>query len=63
MVFGYHTGQHSNMPIMLAPSFCTATANGLEQRTVNAVQLQSAAHGCVNVEVDVRTMMLLRLIR
>ena len=48
--------QHSNMPIMLAPSFCTARpfeVKGLEQRTVNAVEMQSAAHGCANMNVDV----------
>ena len=41
------------MPVRLAPSFCTAAAKGLAQGTVNAVQLESAARGCVNVKVDV----------
>ena len=50
--FGYHTGQQSNMPVKLAPSFYTADAKCLEQETVNAVKLESAAHGCVHVNVD-----------
>ena len=46
--FGYHTGQHSKVPVKLAPSFYTAVAKCLEQETVNAVELESAAHGCVH---------------
>ena len=53
MVFGYHTGQHSKMPVMLAPSICTAAAKSLARVTVNVEQLESAAQGCVNVKVDV----------
>ena len=53
MVFGCHTGQQSKMPVKLAPSSCTAAAKGLAQETVNAVELESDAQGCVNVKVDV----------
>ena len=35
------------MPVRLAPSFCTAAAKGLAQRTVNEGQLESAARGCM----------------
>ena len=41
------------MPVKLAPSSCTATAKGLAQETVNAVELESISLGCVNVNVDV----------
>ena len=47
------TGQHSNMPVKLAPSSCTSAVKGLAQETVNAVELESDAKGCVNVKVDV----------
>ena len=53
VVFVCHTGQHSKMPVKLAPSSCTAAAKGLAQETVNAVELESDAQGCVNVKVDV----------
>ena len=53
MVFGCLTGQHSKMPAKLAPSSCIATAKGLAQETVNAVELASISLGCVNVKVDV----------
>ena len=54
MVFGYHIGQHSNMPVRLDPSLNTATVKCLEQETVNAVglHLESAAQDCVNVKAD-----------
>ena len=51
------------MPVKLAPSSCTDAAKGLAQETVNAVELESDAQGCVNVKVDVWTMMILRSIR
>ena len=41
------------MAVKLAPSSCTAAAKGLAQETVNAVELESDAQGCVNVKVDV----------
>ena len=53
MVFGCLTGQHTKMPVKLAPSSYTATAKGLAQETVNAVELESISLGCVNVKVDV----------
>ena len=53
MVFGCLTGQHSKMPVKLAPSSCTATAKGLAQETVNAVELESISLGCVYVKMDV----------
>ena len=53
MVFGCLIGQHSKMPVKLAPSSCTAAAKGLAQEPVNAVELESVAPGCVNVKVDV----------
>ena len=52
IVFGCLTGQHTKMPVKLAPSSCTATAKGLAQETVNAVELESISLGCVNVKVD-----------
>ena len=52
-VFGYHIGEHAKMPVRLAASFCTAAAKGLEQETVNTVELESAAQGWVHVNVDV----------
>ena len=53
MVFGCLTGHHTKMPVKLAPPSCTATAKGLVQETVNAVELESISLGCVNVKVDV----------
>ena len=53
MLFGCLTGQHNKMTVKLAPSSCTATAKGLAQETVNAVELESISLGCVNVKVDV----------
>ena len=53
MVFGCLTGQHTKMPVKLAPFSCTVTAKGLAQETVNAVELESISLGCVNVKVDV----------
>ena len=54
MVFGCLTGQHTKMPVKLAPSLCTATAKGIAQETVkNAVELESISLGCVNMKVDV----------
>ena len=53
MVFGCLTGHHTKMPVKLAPSSCTATAKGLAQETVNAVELESISLGCVNVKMDV----------
>ena len=47
--FVYHTGQHSKMSVKLAPSFYTAAVKGLEQETVNAVELEHAAQDCVHV--------------
>ncbi len=52
LYLGYHIGQHSNMPVQLALSFYTASAKCLEQEIVNAVELESAAQGCVHVKVD-----------
>ena len=51
MVFGYHIGQHSNMPVRLDPSFNTATLKCIEQETVNAVgiHLESAAQDCADL--------------
>ena len=63
MVFGCLTGKHTKMPVKLAPSSCTATAKGIAQETVNAVELESISLGCVNVKVDVWTMMILGSIR
>ena len=40
------------MPVKLAPSFYTAAAKCIEQETVNAVELEYAAQGCVHVNVD-----------
>ena len=62
-VFGCLTGQHTKMPVKLAPTSCTATAKGLAQETVNAVELESISLGCVNVKVDMWTMMIFRSIR
>ena len=53
MVFCCLTGQHSNMPVKLAPSSCTTAAKGLAQESLNAVELESDAPGCVHVKVDV----------
>ena len=53
MVFCCLTGQHSKMPVKLAPSSCTTAAKGLAQETVNAVELEYVAPGCVNVKVGV----------
>ena len=53
MVFCCLTGQHSKMQVKLDPSSCTAAAKGLAQETVNTVEPESAAQGCVNVKVDV----------
>ena len=53
LVFGCLIGQHSKMPVKLSPSSCTVAAKGLAQETLNAVQLESVAPGCVNVKVDV----------
>ena len=53
VVSGYHTGQHSKMPVNHVPSFCIAGAKGLAQETVNAVELESTARGYANVKVDV----------
>ena len=36
----------------LAPSFNTAAAKGVQQETVSAAELESAAQGCVNVKTD-----------
>ena len=53
MVFGWLTGQHTKLPVKLASSSCTATAKGLAQDTVNAVELESISLGCVHAKVDV----------
>ena len=51
LYFGYHTGQHSKMPVKLAIFFYTAAAKCLEHETV---ELESAAQVCVHVKVDLR---------
>ena len=53
MLFAFQVGQHSTMPVMLAPSVCTAAATDVEQETVNVARLESAAQGFVNVMVGV----------
>ena len=53
MEFGCLIGQHSKMPVKLAPSSCIAAAKDLAQETVNVVELESVAPRCVNVKVDV----------
>ena len=53
MVFGYHTGQRSKMSVKHFHSFRTVAAKDLAQGIVNAIRLESAAKGWVNVKVDV----------
>ena len=55
-VSGYHTGQHSMMPVRHVPYSSIATAESRVQGTVNAIRQVSAAPVCVNVKVDVLTM-------
>ena len=50
--FGYHNGQHSKMSVKLAQTFYTAAVKGVQQKTENAVELESAAQGFVNGKMD-----------
>ena len=55
-ISGYHTGQHSVMPLRHVPYSSIASAESRVQGTVNAIRQVSATPVCVNVKVDVLTM-------
>ena len=40
------------MSVKLAQTFYTAAGKGVQQKTENAVELESAAQGCVNGKMD-----------
>ena len=55
-ISGYHTGQHSVMPLRhVVPYSSIASAESRVQGTVNAIRQVSATPVCVNVKVDVFT--------
>ena len=47
------------MSVKLAQTFYTAAGKGVQQKTENAVELESAAQDCVNGKMDAWTMMIL----